>query len=78
MKYSILLFGVSEQNAYAHVETELFVLEFIKNLQICKSTSPRGGGSPPSYLRGVFVGGEKGIVVKKLEKTDLGENTLHK
>ena len=78
MKYSILLFGVSEQNAYAHVETELFVLEFIKNLQICKSASPRGGGSPPSYLRGVFVGDEKGIVVKKLEKTDLGENTLHK
>ena len=60
------------------METELFVLEFIKNLQICKYAFPRGGGPPPSYLRGVFVGEEKGIVVKKLEKADLGEYTLHK
>ena len=44
-------------------------------MQIC---TPLGGGSPPSYLRGVFVGDEKGIVVKKLEKTDLGEYILHK
>ena len=75
MKYSILLFGVSEQNAYAHVETELFVLEFIKNLQICKYASPWGGGAPLHHICAVFLSAMKRVLLLKSWRRRIWGNT---